>query len=129
MQQNASSPQSEELGRRLSHMPPLMGRRLRRLAGAAVVHLVGAAPVRSALVHLCALVPEEEMTPTPFVDSIARLVDVCGAATRPAPSDRIAGNAVLDSHAREQLGALLAALRPKVERIIDESNSRATARQ
>jgi hypothetical protein len=128
MRQNASSRNGEELGRRLGHTLSLTARRLRRLARAGVVHVVGAAPIRSALKRLCALMPEDEMAPAPFVDSIARLVDVCGSAMRPIPADGIPRAAVLDSDAREQLGALLAALRPKVERIVDQSSDRANAR-
>lgn len=128
MRQNASSGNAEELGRRLGHTLSLTARRLRRLARAVVVHVVGAAPVRSALRHLCALIPDDEVAPAPFVDSIARLVEVCGAATRPIPSDGISRAAVLDSRAREQLGALLAALRPEVERVVDQSNDRAASR-
>ncbi len=125
MRENASSCDAGKVARGLSRALGVAAYNSRSLVRAGLIRLIGARHVRGAVEHLHALIPKDQTAPAPFVDYIMRMVDACGASTRPALNGGPARAAVLDSLAREQLGALLAALRPKVERIVDQSTDRA----
>jgi DNA-binding transcriptional ArsR family regulator len=98
---------------------------VRTLVAAGVIELADEQRVRGAVEHLYTLVGSMADDVNTVSDPIEMLLAVCGALTVPDPEGGYPTPVSLDDRAREDLGSVIASIRPQVRAISEAATARA----
>lgn len=100
-----------------------MSYHMRTLVTAGLVELADEGRVRGAVEHFYALAPGTE-SEVRLTDPITQLLNLCGALTQADPAGGYPQPTLLDDAARDRLSAVIAKVRPEVQKIAAEATRR-----